>query len=408
MLRPNLWRWAMAVVAALLLASALFVAQHRVLLQRYFTQGETNGVGGLAWYAPTEAVPGRHAGFMPVVPESERTISAAALRAANAYAERNRSESLLVWQGGKLQSAEYWLDTRPDTLVNSRSMHKMLASLLVGRAIALGDIGGLDDPVTDYIAAWRGTDKSAMTVRNVLHMSSGLRWFNAEPGPFSVGARRYLDPYWDRILLERIELSFPPGSAYDYSDITADVVPHIIQGASRQRYAAYLGNNLLAPIGALGGEIWVNRPGGMPHGGCCLMLPPETWLRLGILVLQRGRWEGQQLLPEDWYATLTTPSPTNDHFGLMIWLGQPYQERRLYHRGDSARNQVAKPGVYHSEPYLADDLILFDGAEGRTVFIVPSRQLVIVRTGFRPPPGQPEWDNAFLPNTILRGLATAP
>ena len=84
------------------------------------------------------------------------------------------------------------------------------------------------------------------------------------------------------------------------------------------------------------------------------------------------------------------------------------QERRLYHRADSPRNQVAKPGVYHSEPYLADDLILFDGAEGRTVFIVPSRQLVIVRTGFRPPPGQPEWDNAFLPNTILRGMAAQP
>jgi len=407
-MRRRWQRWGATVIGLLVLGAAVFVGANRVLLKRYFTQADNNGIGGMAWYAPTEVVPGRHSGFFPVVAERERTISAAALRAASEYAARNLSESLLVWQGGKLQLARYWLNNQPDSLVNSRSMHKMLASLLVGRAIALGDIGGLDDSVAAYIGAWRDTDKAAMTIRNVLQMSSGLRWFNAEPGPFSVGVRRYLDPYWDRILLERVGLSFPPGSAYDYSDITADVLPHVIQGASGERYAAYLGNNLLAPIGAMGGKIWVNRAGGMPHGGCCLMLPPETWLRLGILVLQRGRWENQQLLPEDWFESMTTPSPNNEHFGLMLWLGQPYHERRLYHRPDSPRNQVAKPGVYHSEPYLADDLVLFDGAEGRTVFIVPSRQLVIVRTGFRPPPGQPEWDNAFLPNTILRGMAAQP
>ncbi len=404
MLKKAATRWGL-VAAALLLGLAVFLGQHRVLLKRYFTQGDNAGPGGMAWYAPTETVPGGHSGFMPVAPASARTVAAAALQAASDYAARNLSESLLIWQGGQLQLAQYWLNIRPDSLVNSRSMHKMAGGLLVGRAIQLGNIGGLDDSVTSYIAPWRGTDKSAMTLRHVLQMSSGLRWFNPERNPFGVAVRRYLDPYWDRILLERVTMSFPPGSAYDYSDITADVLPHIIEGASGQRYADYLGRNLLAPIGALGGRIWVNRPGGMPHGGCCLMLPAETWLRLGILVLQRGRWEDQQLLPDWWFDALTTPSPNNPNFGLMIWLGQPYRERRLYHRPDSPRNQVARPGVYHSEPYLADDLILFDGAEGRTVYIVPSRQLVIARTGFRPPPGAPEWDNAFLPNTILRGLA---
>ena len=114
-----------------------------------------------------------------------------------------------------------------------------------------------------------------------------------------------------------------------------------------------------------------------------------------------------------WMTEMLAPSPNNEHFGLMIWLGKPHAERRLYHRPDSWLNEVPRPGVYNSEPFLADDLFLFDGSEGRSVAIVPSEQLVIVRTGFRPHPGQPEWDNAFLPNTIIRGIrpavsATAP
>jgi hypothetical protein len=98
------------------------------------------------------------------------------------------------------------------------------------------------------------------------------------------------------------------------------------------------------------------------------------------------------------------PSANKEQFGMMIWLGHPYLERRLYHRPESPINQVPKPGVYNSEPFLADDIFMFDGAEGRMVYIVPSEDLVIVRTGFRPAPDTPEWDNTFLPNTIMRGI----
>jgi len=348
---------------------------------------------------------GAHDGFFEVVDEDQRTISEAALEAARTYAQQNRSESLLVWHKGVLQSADYWMGHDPASVVNSRSMHKMLASLLVGRAIHDGHIGSLDDSVTDYIAAWRGTEKDAITIRNILHMSSGLRWFGIrDRGAFGLSARRYLDPYWDKVLLNEVGMSFEPGTDYDYSDITADVIPHIIEGATGQRYTEYLSNALLKPLGAPGGFIWVNREGGMPHGGCCLMLPPEAWLRFGIFVLNAGLWDGADHLPEYWMEELLRPSPNNEHFGLMIWLGTPPVERRLYHRPDSPINQVPKPGVYHSEPYLAEDLFLFDGSEGRLVYIVPSEDLVVVRTGFRPEPGQPEWDNAMIANTILRGI----
>lgn len=395
----------LGLVALLLAGVLLFVWSNHVLIERHYTQSEPNKVKGYTWYQPTEEIAGAHEGFFEVTPADSRTISEDALAAASAYAESNTSESLLVWHRGALQHAAYWLGHAPSDVVNSRSMHKMAGGLLIARAIADGYIDSLDDAVTKYIPAWRGTDKEAISIRNVLQMSSGLRWFSIrDTPPFGLSSRRYLDPYWDEVLLEEIEMSFAPGTEYDYSDTTADVMPHIIQGATGRRYAEYFSEALLKPLDAAGGFIWVNREGGMPHGGCCLMLPPETWLRFGIMVLNGGQWGGQQLLPEWWLQEMLTPSANKEHFGLMIWLGTPHVERRLYHRPESPINQVPKPGVYNSEPFLAEDLFMFDGAEGRMVYIVPSEDLVIVRTGFRPPSGQPEWDNAYLPNTILRGI----
>nr|MCU0759689.1 beta-lactamase family protein [Steroidobacteraceae bacterium] len=261
----------------------------------------------------------------------------------------------------------------------------------------------LDDPVAKYVTEWRGTPKQAITIRHVLQMSSGLMWFR-QGGPGSVASRRYLDPHWDRVLLEEVPLEFEPGSAYDYSDITADVMPHLIERATGRRYAQYLDEAILKPLRAPGGRIWINRPGGMPHGGCCVMLPPEAWLRIGLLALADGRAAGRQVLPPWWTTEMRRPSPNNPHFGLMVWLGQPYAQRRLFHRPDSPANAVPRPGVFHSEPYLADDLYLFDGMNGQLVYVVPSQQLVIVRTGLRPARGRPEWDNAKLPNLVLRAL----
>ena len=393
------------VIALMAIAAATFLWSNRVLIERHYTQGRTNQPNGYHWYQPIEVIAGAHSGFFETAEDERRSISDEALQAASDYAAGNRSESLLIWHRGALQLAQYWLGLGPRDVINSRSMHKMVGGLLIARAIADGYIHSVDDSVARYIPAWQGTEHATITIRDVLQMSSGLRWFSIrDRPPFGLSSRRYLDPDWDVVLLNEVPMSFTPGAEYDYSDTTADVMPHLIQGATGRRYSEYLAEALIKPLEARGGFIWVNREGGMPHGGCCLMLPPETWLRFGLLLLNGGHWGGRNLLPDGWLEEMLTPSPNNAHFGLMIWLGQPYIERRLYHRPESPINQAPNPGVYNSEPFLADDLFMFDGAEGRMVYIVPSEELVIVRTGFRPLPPQPEWDNAFLPNTIIRGI----
>ena len=400
-------KWLAVIVAALLVAATSFYIQNRVYIERYQAVAASGGAGDVDVYAPTEPVRGHHDGFMAVAPESERSIPETALAQARAYAGKNASTSLLVWHKGKLQSADYWSGVAADTPVNSRSLHKMLGGLVIATALQNGHITSLDDSVSKYIPSWKTTPKERMTIRNVLQMSSGLMWFRGG-GFYSVQSRRYIDPEWERILRDELPMQFEPGSEYDYSDMTADIMPHIIEGATGKRYADYLSDAVLKPLGAAGGEIWVNREGGMPHGGCCLMLPPETWLRIGLLALNRGHAGDQQILPTWWMDEMLKPSAQNPHFGLMVWLGQPYTQRRLYHRPDSPNNARPRPGAYHSEPYLADDLYLFDGMNGQIVYIIPSEELVIVRTGLRPPSNQPEWDNTTLPNLILRAIKDLP
>jgi CubicO group peptidase (beta-lactamase class C family) len=338
---------------------------------------------------------------LPMAAPAVRSVSAQALDSAAAYAGAMQSDALLVWQGGALQSATYYGGFQRTDLVASKSMAKMVVGLVIGRAIALGHIRSVDQPVADFISEWQGTPKVKPTIRHLLWNSSGLSRFNYNDfKPWSLTMREYLSESHERILIDETQLEYEPGSEYDYSMITSDLLAIIIERATGKRYADFVSEALIKPIGALGGTVYINRPGGLAHSGCCLMLPTESFVRIGILLANDGVWNGNRLLPEGWVKETVSPSPANPNWGLHMWIGQPFQPRLKWFPDRSQ-----KVGVLQSEPYLAPDLFLFDGSGNQVMYIVPSRQLVVLRVGPRPKPATGEWDNATLINGILRGLA---
>ena len=132
------------------------------------------------------------------------------------------------------------------------------------------------------------------------------------------------------------------------------------------------------------------------------MLPAQSYLRLAILLLDDGIWNSERLLPPGYVADMRTAAPQNPHYGLGVWLTGPYLERRGY-----ANPRIEAGKVLHSEPYLDKDLFLFDGNSNQVVYIIPSQRMIVLRTGSRPPAGL-EWDNAFLPNLLIRDAIAAP
>ena len=89
---------------------------------------------------------------------------------------------------------------------------------------------------------------------------------------------------------------------------------------------------------------------------------------------------------------MTTPAATNPNYGYQVWLGSPPGTERKYN------DKTVK--AFHSEPYVAADIRYIDGFGGQRVYMVPSQELIIVRTG----EAVFDWDDAVIPNAILRGL----
>ena len=400
----RIFKWLGILLLVLVVVGVVGYLANKTYMDRYFRMavGQMRGQSQQAeWYEPVDPVPG--AVDAPMALASDKTVEQEAFDKAAEYAEGKDSYGLLVWQGGALQYAAYWQDFDRERLIASKSMAKMIAGLVVGRAIEQGFIESLDQPISDYVTEWKGTDKQSSTIRDFLQNSSGISRFKYNDfTPWGQTSREYLGERHEELLINETTKDYEPGTEYDYSMITSDMLAIVIERATGQRYADYVGNNLIKPIGAQGGTVYINRPGGLAHSGCCMMLPAESFVRLGVLMAHDGMWGEERILPEGWVRETITPSPANPKWGLHMWIGQPYQERVRFF---PERSQPV--GVLHSEPYAVDDLFLWDGSGNQAMWISPSLDLVVLRFGNTPKPayGEPgEWDNSLIPNTIIRGL----
>lgn len=367
-----------------------------------YRRGPTEGTvrGGLRTYDLLEPVQGASDPQpLPARPATGSTISMQAIEAARDYAGTMGSSALMIWHRGAVVEESYFGDVRRDTPIVSRSLAKPITAVAIGRAIAEGHIESLDQPVAEFVTEWKGDDKAKIRVRHLLDMRSGLLPQGFSDDPLSIFSLTYLHPHHEDLLIHHYPLTHEPGTRYEYSNASSELVAVLIERATGQPYHDWVSAEVLAPLGAPGGSVWVNRPGGVAHAGCCILLPAEVWLRLGVLLLDDGLWNGRRLLEPGFVEAMRTPTAANPHAGMGVFVAGPYVERRGSFHPDIERSRA-----WHSEPYLAADTFLFDGYGNQVVYIIPSYELVILRSGGSPPK-QPQWDNTFLPNTIMRGIA---
>lgn len=330
----------------------------------------------------------------PLAQASTSIFAPEVLAKAFAYAQARNTSALLIVQDGELVQSQYFAGATPDTLIVAKSLAKPLGVLAIGRAIEEGYIERLDEPVSNYITQWQGTPKSQILIRHLLDMRSGLQRQSRYSGPDDVMRRAYLHPRHDEIIINEYPLTHAPGTRYEYSNANAELVAPLIERATGMRYERWLSKSLLKPLAAAGGTIWLNRPNGTAHAGCCLSLPAATWVKLAMLVMQDGMWAGKRLLPTGYTAQMRTPTAQNPHAGMGLYIGDPYKEYRGHQNPDQGG------GTFHSEPYKARDILLFDGNGNQVIYMLPAQNILIARFGNFPDP-KTDWDNAFLPNLLL-------
>lgn len=377
-------------------------ADEALYMQRYEAQQKAAiAGGGLPAYDPLEPVRGASP-YQPL-PVGPARIDASPLQKAEQFARERNSSAFLVWHEGALVQESYFGEADRDYLINAKSLAKPLTAIIVGRAIQQGHIKSLDQPVADFITEWKSDPgKSKILIRHLLDMRSGLLPQGFGGDPENVLNRAYLHPRHDEVIINEYPLVNEPGSRYEYANANSELVAPVIERATGQRYHDYVSDALLIPIGAQGGTVWVNRPGGVAHAGCCIQLPGQTWVRLGILLLNDGVWEGERLLPDGYVNAMRTPTKENPHAGLGVWVAGDYVESR-----GPLHPSMEAGKTLHSEPYADRDLFLFDGNGSQVVYIVPSQRLIIVRTGDRPPTDKP-WDNSYIPNLVINAIKRGP
>ena len=361
-------------------------------LAGFFIEPNDTSFEGLT---PRKRITGGGGYVLPIANTANQTIKADALAAAERYAGEQNSYALIVVHQGVVQTEWYAPGWDRDRLTQSQSMHKSILPILIQAAIEDGDISSVQDPVGKYLTEWADDPRGGATIEDYLQMSSGLLEYPFALNPFSDAFLWLFGSNTTPVLL-RTPLDWTPGEKFEYNNVNSELLGLIIERATGKRYADYLEEKLWRPMGADRAELWLDQEGGKAHSSCCLLAPAMDWARFGLMLLNNGRVNGNQIVSADFIEQMTTAAPFFDWYGYQIWLG--------YSRELNPRAGKLAGAYQRTDPFDADDTFYTSGFGGQRVYVVPSADLVIVRMGpfGGQAPVEETWDNTFLVNTMLR------
>lgn len=365
-------------------------AQKKIVADRLATFPGDNLVKDVNWYQPQEAVPGGNAA--PLVAAAAASIPADALAQAQALAEAKNSYAFLVWHKGALAHEYYAPGFDRSSQYATASMAKTVVALSLGVAIDRGLIGSLDTPIADLIPTMAGTQRGKIALRDYLQMSSTFET-PAANGPDA-------QVYWQYSLGDNIGEAVArwpetckARTEFCYANANTAMIGWAIEAKSKMRYAKWLSETIWKPIGASDASLWIDREGGWPRYSCCLHASGQDWLRIGLLILNKGKVDGKQVVSSGWIEQMVAPSPANPNYGLQIWRGSPHNPARSYGKSVGVKIPAA-------QPFAREDVYYLDGSAGQRVYIVPSAEMVIVRIGAP----RLDWDDSELPNILLKAV----
>ncbi|MEC7545859.1 MAG: serine hydrolase [Pseudomonadota bacterium] len=263
--------------------------------------------------------------------------------------------SVVVIHKGELIFERYGQGASKDTRLLGWSMTKTLTGMLIGK---LADQGVLDLDAPAPIREWAQTDRADITTRQLVNMTGGVL-VNEDYTKFSdVTQMLYLESDQHGYAVNQPKVH-PAGEHFAYSTAETNRLAAIIQQhfGSQQAVYDFYQQELFYPLGITDGFIEFDAHGQLV-GGAYGFLKARDWARIGQLYLQGGEWNGEQVLSKEWVDFALAESEQSPIYSGQLWIN-------------------AEKKRWKDVP----DVRYLSGHQGQRVVMIPSHDLVIVRTG---------------------------
>jgi CubicO group peptidase (beta-lactamase class C family) len=290
------------------------------------------------------------------------------------------TQAFIVVRDNTVVYERYLNGTSRDTLHNSFSMAKSFTSALIGIAIDEGKIQSVDDPLIRYVPELHGRGFDSLTLRDMLRMSSGVAFHpDISFGPLnnfvSDDSRQYYTDNIRGLILSVHRSDQPIGADFHYNDFYPLLEGLILQRVTGETVAQYTQEKLWQPMGAEYPASWSldSTPDGFEKMNSAFNARAIDFARIGLVFLNQGRWNGQQILSQRWVTESTTPDLADQ---------RPWQE-------NPAWPQAGGYYKYHwwglTNPDGTADYLAW-GKQGQHIYVSPSTNTVVVRLGGGEPP----------------------
>lgn len=277
----------------------------------------------------------------------------------DAYMAKQRNAGLIIIQDGKVRFEKYALGQTKDGRWTSFSVAKSLTSSLVGAAISDGYIKSINDKVTAYIPDLKGSAYDDVTVKQLLTMTSGVKWNEDYTDPKSDVALFNLhkaEPGVDVTVsyMRKLKREAPAGSKWVYKTGETNLIGVLVSSATKKTLSAYLSEKIWKPYGMEQDAVWMLGSSGHEISGCCVSASLRDYARVGTFILAGGVIGGKPVFPSDWLANATTKQA-----------------------------DIGDPGRGYGYQWWTNDDRSFaaQGIFGQGIFIDPTRKLVIASNG---------------------------
>lgn len=281
---------------------------------------------------------------------------------------KNKTVALLIIQNDSIQYEKYFYNYSDEDIVPSFSMAKSVISILIGCAIDEQHIQSVNDSVIKYIPELKKSGFEKVTIKQLLQMTSGIRFNENYFNPFSGAAKIYYGKNLRKQIL-KLNLKNEPGKKFEYISINTQLLGLILERALKNKtLSQYLQEKLWTPLGMEFDATWSidRRNNGLEKAFCCINARARDFAKIGRLYLNKGNWNGKQIVSKEWVQEsikLDTTEGSVSYYQYQWWLPAPGKD------------------------------FLAEGFLGQYIYVYPEKKLIIVRLGKKE--GKTNWWKFF-------------